>query len=148
MKTTFKATAKKLPRGLAVENEARTFKMILDEPLEMGGTNEGMNPVEALLCALGSCQVICASAFAKAKNFNFEECYLELEGDLDPDGFMGIDPNVRNGFQEIRFKVHFKTDESQEKCEEFAEFMAQRCPVEDNLLNGVKILRTGVLIDR
>lgn len=52
---TFKAVSKKLPEGLAVESEVRGFKMVLDEPKEMGGTNKGMNPVEALLCALGSC---------------------------------------------------------------------------------------------
>lgn len=147
MKTVFRATARKLHGGLTVENEARTFKMILDEPTELGGSNKGMNPVEALLCALGSCQVICASAFARSKKFKFEECYLDLEGDLDPDGFTGVNPDIRNGFQEIRFKVHFKTDETQERCEEFAEFMASCCPVEDNLMNGVKIVRTGVIID-
>nr|WP_223814532.1 OsmC family protein [Thermoanaerobacterium thermosaccharolyticum] len=55
---TFKAVSRKLPEGLAVESEVRGFKMLLDEPKEMGGTNKGMNPVEALLCALGSCQTI------------------------------------------------------------------------------------------
>ncbi|MCK9191136.1 MAG: OsmC family protein [Sphaerochaetaceae bacterium] len=147
MLQTVKATAKKVPGGLTVENEARGFKLIMDEPVEMGGTNKGMNPIEALLCALGSCQVIVASAFAKAKNFKFEECFVEVEGDFDPEGFMG-NPDIRNGFQDIRFKVHFKTDEAQDKCEEFAEFMAQQCPVEDNLVNGVKVTRTSVVIDK
>lgn len=64
---TFKAVSRKLPEGLAVESEVRGFKIILDEPKELGGTNKGMNPVEALLCALGSCQTIVAAAFAQAK---------------------------------------------------------------------------------
>lgn len=144
---TVKATAKKVPGGLTVENEARNFKITMDEPAELGGTNKGMNPIEALLCALGSCQVIVASAFAKSKKFTFEECYVELEGDFDPEGFMG-NPDIRNGFQDIRFNVHFKTDETQEKCEEFAEFMAQQCPVEDNLVHGVPVRRTSVIIDK
>lgn len=147
MKTVFKATAKKLPEGLQVETDARGFKLIMDEPAELGGTNKGMNPVEALLCALGACQAIVVGAFAKAKNFTYEEFHLELEGDLDPDGFMGMNPNVRNGFQEIRFEMHFKTNESKEKTEEFADFVEKTCPVCDCLANQIKLVRTGVVID-
>lgn len=146
MLTTFKASAKKTPAGLQVETSARGFKIILDEPEDLGGTNTGMNPVEALLCALGACQTIVASAFAEAQGFSFEEFHVELEGDLDPDGFMGL-ADVRNGFQEIRFNMHFKTSESQEKAEAFADFIEQRCPVGDCLVNGVKLVRAGVVRD-
>lgn len=146
MLTTFKATAKKLPEGLQVETDARGFKIIMDEPEELGGTNVAMNPVEAVLCALGACQTIVATAFAEAFGFKFEEFHVELEGDLDPDGFMGL-ADVRNGFQEIRFTMHFKTDETQERAEEFANFIEERCPVGDCLMNGVKLVRTGVVRD-
>ncbi|NLJ40419.1 MAG: OsmC family protein [Clostridiales bacterium] len=145
MLTTFKATAKSLPDGLQVDTEARGFKILLDEPKELGGTDLGMNPVEAVLCALGACQAICARAFAAAQKFTFEEFHIELEGDLDPDGFMGLNENVRNGFQEIRFSMHFKTQESQEKTEAFADFIERTCPVGDNLANGVKLVRTKVV---
>lgn len=144
MLTTFKATAKKLPEGLQVETQSSGFKIIMDEPESLGGTNQGMNPVEALLCALGACQTIVASAFAQAKGFKFEEFHVELEGDLDPDGFMGL-ADVRPGFQEIRFNMHFKTDETQEKAEEFAAFIERTCPVGDCLENGVKLVLAGVI---
>lgn len=147
MLTTFKATAKKLPEGLQVETKARGFKIIMDEPEDLGGTNAAMNPVEGLLCALGACQTIVASAFAKANNFIFDEFYVELEGDLDPDGFLGISDNVRKGFQEIRFVMHFKTNESQEKTEAFADFIEKTCPVGDCIANGVKIVRAGLVRD-
>ena len=114
---TVKATARKLPNGMQVETSSRNFKVIIDEPKNAGGTDVGMTPVEALLGALGACQSIVAAAFAKAHNFTFEEFHVELEGDIDTDGFMGK-ADVRPGFQEIRFTMHFKTDESQEKAEE------------------------------
>ena len=144
MLTTFKASAQKCPGGLKVETNARGFKIILDEPEDLGGSNKGMNPVEAILCALGACQTIVASAFAEAQNFSFEEFHVELEGDLDPDGFMGL-ADVRNGFQEIRYVMHFKTNESQEKAEAFADFIEKRCPVGDCIANGVKLVRGGVV---
>ncbi|RRD95463.1 OsmC family peroxiredoxin [Clostridiales bacterium COT073_COT-073] len=143
MLTTFKATARKLPEGMQVETESRGFKIIMDEPEELGGTNVAMNPVEAVLCALGACQSIVVAAFAQAKNFSYEEFHVELEGDLDPDGFMGL-ADVRNGFQEIRFSMNFKTTESQEKTEEFAQFVEDTCPVGDCLANGVKLVRSSV----
>lgn len=146
MITTFKATAKKLPMGLQVEADSRGFKIVLDEPKELGGTNVGMNPVEAVLCALGVCQTIVAAAFAKAQKFKFEEFYVELEGDLDPNGFMGL-ADVRNGFQEIRYTMHMKTEESQERAEAFAKFIESRCPVGDCLQNGVKLVNAGVIRD-
>lgn len=145
MLTTFKAEAHKTATGLQVESEARGFKMILDEPAELGGTDTGMNPVEAILCALGSCQSIVCAAFARLQRFTYDEFWVELEGDLDPDGFMGKNPDARNGFQEIRFTFHFKTDEPQEKVDAFSDFIESRCPVGDNLGNGVKLVRVGAV---
>ncbi len=147
MLTTFKASAVKTAEGLQVNTESRGFKLTLDEPQDMGGTNTGMNPVEACLCALGACQSIVGAAFAEAQGFKFDEMHVELEGDLDPDGFMGLNPNVRNGFSEIRFTMHFKTSETQEKAEAFADFIENKCPVGDMLGNGVKLVRSGVVRD-
>ena len=146
MLTTFKATARNLPDGLQVETNSRGFKILMDEPKELGGTNAGLNPVEAILCALGGCQTIVAVAFAKANHFAFEEFHVEIEGDLDPDGFTGK-ADVRNGFQEIRYSMHFKTNESQEKTEKFADFIEERCPVCDILANEVKLVRSAVVVN-
>lgn len=146
MLTTFKATAIKTPGGLQVEANSRGFKILFDEPEDMGGTNTAMNPVEALLCTLGACQSLVASAFAAAHDITFEEFHIDLEGDLDPDGFMGL-ADVRNGFQEIRFVMHFKSNEPKEKLEEYAKFIDNTCPVGDCLANGVKLVLSGVAID-
>lgn len=145
--TTFKATSH-LTRGLAVENNVRNFKMVLDEPKELGGTNTGMNPVEALLCALGSCQSIVAAAFAKARRIDLQDFWVELEGDLDPDGFLLGKPGVRNGFQEIRFNMHIVTNSSPEAVAEFQKFIQSRCPVGDSVLNGVKLVPGPIIIEQ
>lgn len=146
MNTIFKATAKKLPEGLQVETTVRNFKILLDEPEDLGGTNKGLNPVEAVLSALGACQTICAYAFAGAMHIDLKDFYVELEGDLDPDGFMGLNKEVRNGFSEVRFTMHMTTDASQKKAEKLADFIESRCPVGDCLENPVKLIRTGVVI--
>lgn len=147
MVQTFTAHGQKLKEGLQVEVGARDFKFILDEPKSLGGTDKGMNPVEAVLCSLAACQTIVVAAFAKMKNFSYDDVRIEVEGDLDPDGFMGKNPDVRNGFQEIRFKVYFKTNESQEKAEEFVRFVQDRCPVGDCLEHPVPVKNVGVIIE-
>ena len=143
---TFKAVVKK-KEGLAVECEARGFKFILDEPEELGGTNTGMNPVEALLCSLGACQTIVASAFAGEFGIDLKDFWVELEGDLDTDGFMGLS-DVRPGYSKIRFNMHIKSDAPEEKINEFVEFIEKRCPVGDSINNIVEFEKTKVTIEK
>lgn len=145
MLTTFKATVEKNTSGLAVKAKSRNFEIIFDEPAELGGSNTGMNPVEGILCTLGACQSIVVAAFAESQNFKYDEFYVELEGDLDPDGFMGL-ADVRPGFQEIRFNFVFKTNEPKEKVEAFSNFIEKTCPVGDSLANGVKLIRNKIII--
>lgn len=143
---TFKTRVKKTSHGLQVEADSRGFKIIFDEPESLGGSNTGMNPVEGLLCTLGACESIVVAAFAKAKNFSYEEFYVEVEGDLDPDGFKGL-ADVPKGLQVIRFKMHFKTDETQARCEEFARFVEAQCPIFETLSKGTKLECIGVVKD-
>jgi uncharacterized OsmC-like protein len=144
---TFKATSRKLPGGLAVESETRGFKVTMDEPKNLGGTDTGMNPVEAMLCALGSCQCIVAAAFAKSKGIEFEDLWLDVEGDLNPAGFLKGAPDIRRGFDEVRFTLHIKTSSDEEKVMDFAEFIQDRCPVEDNLMNATPVIAQPVVIE-
>lgn len=146
MKQQFIATAKKLPEGLQVETTSRNFTFLFDEPEELGGTDKSMNPVEGLLCALSACQTIVAYSFAKSQGIKLEEFSVDLEGDLDPDGFMGL-ADVRNGFQEIRYTMHFKADNTQEEVEKFAEFIETHCPVGDSIQNGVPMKLAGVKLN-
>ncbi|MFA6941536.1 MAG: OsmC family protein [Clostridiaceae bacterium] len=144
--TTFKATTRK-KEGLACIGEARDFKLNIDEPVAIGGSDTGMNPVEMLLCSLGGCQTICASAFAGKMGIKLEDFWVELEGDIDLDGFKGK-PGVRPGYQNIRFNMHIKSDASEEKVKEFVEFIERTCPIGDSLMKGVKLEEAKITIEK
>ncbi len=144
---TFQAKSQGVPGTLVVENQVRSFKVIMDEPPELGGTDTGVNPVEALLAALGSCQAIVAAAFARAHGIDLQEYRVEVDGDLDPDGFLKGTPGVRNGFQEIRLRTHIKSNSPAEKVEEFYRFIQTRCPVGDTLENGTPLKLVGLEIE-
>lgn len=145
-KVTFSAVAKK-QEGLAVETDVRGFKILMDEPEDMGGANRGLNPVEALLSSLGACQTIVASAFAGEAGIDLQDFWVELEGDLDTDGFMGLS-DVRPGLLDIRFKMHIKSDSPQEKIDDFIKLIEKRCPVGDSLGKGVTLHNTSVVIEK
>ena len=136
---TFKATSKLL-EGMQVENTVRQFTLRMDEPKNLGGTDTGMNPVEAMLTALGSCLSIVAAAFAESEGIDLQDFWVELEGDIDPSGFLKGAPGVRMGFNEVRFTPHIKTSSSKEDVEKFMAFIKSRCPVSDNMMQTTEII--------
>lgn len=144
--TTFKVTARR-KEGLAIVCEARDFKINIDEPEYIGGTNTGMIPIEMLLCSLGGCYAVAASAFAGELGITLEDFWIEVEGDADPDGFLGLS-DVQPGYQCIRYNMHIKSDASEEKVKEFVELIEKRCPVGDTLKRGVKLEKAKITIEK
>ena len=141
-KVTFKAKTE-WKGGMVAEGTARGFKVTVDEPKDLGGTDTAMNPVEMLLCSLGGCMAIVASAFAPMCGVELKGFSVDLEGDLDPDGFLGRNPNVRKGFSEIRYKMHIVSDSPEENVKKLYELIQERCPVKDTL-KGVPV--TGDMV--
>jgi uncharacterized OsmC-like protein len=141
---TFKATAKKLKDGMQVEVSAAGFKMIFDEPEQMGGTNQGVNPMSAALGVMGACQTIVAFMFAKQKGIDLQDFRVEIEGDMDMNALMK-QTGDRTGFQEIRYKMVFKSDEDEETLEEFSKFIENNCPVSDTFNQGAKLVNAGIV---
>ena len=143
--TTFKASAH-LQEGVKVLARSRNFEFTIDEPKDLGGTDTGMNPVEVVLAALGACQAIVARVYAKKFNIQFDDLWVELEGDLDTDGFMNIS-DVRRGYSEIRYNIHISTDAPKEKLAEFVHFIENTCPVGDTIANPVSLKLNEIVIE-
>ena len=121
--------------GLTMTCKSNNFEFILDEPKSLGGNNQGMNPVECLLNAIGACKGIVARSFAKAHNVKFTDMRIEVEGTLDPDGFMGKNKDAKIGFSNIVTNYYFESEEDEEKLKKFIEFIDRTCPVIDTIVN-------------
>lgn len=145
MKMTAKTTVENI-QGLETKATCRGFEITLDEPEESGGSNKGMNPIEALLSALGCCQTIALKTFAMQQGVQIDSVRMEVEGDIDTDGFMGANPDVRCGLQDIRMKVYIKAPDK-EAAKKLADLAAERCPVEDCLVNPVPVTRTELVVE-
>lgn len=142
---TFKATAQ-LEDGVRVKTTARQFELIIDEPKTLGGTDTGMNPVEALLASLGACQSIVARVYAAKHGIDLQDFRVEVEGDIDLDGFFDR-ADVRPGYSDIRYTFHIRTDAPREKVEAFVSFLESKCPVGDSLAAPVNLQLAGIVIE-
>ena len=147
MKTTAKATTVKAAEGLKTTTSVRKFHVTCDEPAESGGTNTGMNPVELLLASLGSCMTIAAFYLAPSQGINVESFSVEVEGDVDPDGFMGVSPDVRCGLSEVRVVPHIKCDADDERARDFVKLVESRCPVHDTITSGTNVICTNIVVE-
>lgn len=119
------------------------FVVTSDEPEQLLGERKGPNPVEYVLAALGSCLAIGYSAHGAAMGVEINEMRFELEGDLDLRGFLGVDEEVRGGYDEIRCTMHLDADGPEEKIEELREVGEDISPVLDIIRNEVDV-RTEV----
>ena len=89
---------------------AQAFTMEADEPPILAGSDQAPNPVEHLLHALASCLTTSMVAHAAVRGLVIEELEAELEGAIDLNGFLGLDPNVPKGYTAIRVNYRIKAD--------------------------------------
>lgn len=137
--TTFKTDVKWEQTGVLSTAHINKHEILIDEPPALGGTDKGPNPVEYILAALGGCINVLVVSFAEQFEVEVKDVNVELEGDLDPDGFLGINPNVRVGYEEIRYTIHLDSPSPQEKIAALIAHVEKVCPVKDTL-TGTRVV--------
>lgn len=136
---TFQSDVKWTGEGVLSIADIGGKKVIIDEPLSLGGTDKGPNPVEYILAALGGCINVLVTTFAESFDVEIKDVQVHIEGDLDPDGFLGKNPNVRPGYEEIRYRVELDSPSPQEKINALLEHVDKICPVKDTL-EGTRVI--------
>lgn len=122
------------------ETEHRTdFTLLADEPEVLLGRDSGANPVEHLLHALASCVTTSMVYHAAARGLAVEQVESTLEGNLDLRGFLGLAPEIRKGYQEIRLKLRVKANITEEQFRELISLGPQFSPVFDSITRGVPV---------
>jgi uncharacterized OsmC-like protein len=109
--------------GLGEEQSHRTaFRFDADHPEIFASEDHGATPVEIVLAGLASCLTAGIAAVAQNRNIQLRSVKATLEAGMDLQGILGIDSNVRNGFDGI--KVHYDIDADASK-EDIAALVAQ-----------------------
>lgn len=134
--------------GLRSEVQTRRFKLTVDEPEALGGTDQGPNPVELVLAALASCQEITYRLYADSLGIPLDSVSVKVDGDLDLRGFFSVDEAVRPGFQAIRAEVTLDSPASEAELDRLKATVDRFCPVLDILGNRTPVSLTFAEADR
>jgi uncharacterized OsmC-like protein len=133
--------ATELGDGMRCETSARGHAMAADEPRSFGGTDTAASPVEMLLSSLATCQAITYRLWAAELGIALERVSVEVEGDLDLRGYLGLEEGARAGYEALRIRVGLEGPEPPARYRELADAVARHCPVLDVLARPVPVDR-------
>ena len=129
-----------IQNGQADNSRDGKFTLISDEPVALLGTDTGVSPAEYVLQALAGCYTVTLASMAASKGIDLNGIELELGFDIDLNGFLGVDDNVRKGAQEITIDIKMTSDSaSKAQLEELVRDLPNNSPIHDTLANPVKI---------
>lgn len=117
------------------EIKADGHTIIADEPEELGGKNEGMNPNSFLLASLGSCTAITLRMYADRKKWPVESIRINLS--------MDVVKSEQQKTTYIKSHVHFTGNLSEEQKRRLLK-IADHCPLHKILSNPIVITTNTV----
>ena len=126
--------------GAGQEDATRTepFTVDADEPPVLLGENRAPNTVEYVLHALAACLSGTIVYHAAARGIALESMETTIHGDLDLHGFLGLDSNVRPGYEQIRVTIKATGDFDDNQLATLAD-LTRYSPVRDIVTNPVAV---------
>ncbi len=121
---------------------ARSFELVVDEPETLGGEDSAANPVEYLLAGYAGCLNVVFGIVAKELKVEIKSLDINIDGDINPEKFLGISDNERTGFKSINVNIELRTNADKATEALLIEKVKNRCPVNDNLANPTPIQYT------
>src|SRR5436190_11830292 len=99
----------------------RTFTFDADHPAVLVGRDHGPTPAEFVLHALVACITSGLANIAAARRVRLTEVRSTVTGDIDLNGILGLNPDVRNGYEKITVRFAIKGDAPAETVREIVE---------------------------
>jgi uncharacterized OsmC-like protein len=126
--------------GLGQEQSHRTeFKFDTDHPEIFASEDKGATPVEMVLTGLAGCLTAGVASIAQLRNIQLRSVTATVEGGMDIQGILGIDADVRNGFDGIKVKFDIDADASREDIEALVAQSQKRSAVFDIVTNPTNV---------
>ena len=92
-----------------------------------------------VLHALAACVTAGLANIAAARRIRLTEVRCTVSGDIDLTGILGLNPDVRNGYQDITVRFTVKGDAPAEQLREIVEQSRARSAVYDIITNQVPV---------
>jgi uncharacterized OsmC-like protein len=126
--------------GLGQEHRhVTTFTFDADHPECFASEDHGATPVEYVLVALASCLTGGLAAVAQNREIQLRKVTATVEGDMNVLGILGADPEVRNGYRDIRVRFDVDADATAEEIESLVAQSQKRSAVFDILTNPTDV---------
>jgi uncharacterized OsmC-like protein len=110
-----------------------------DEPVALLGSDAGPSPSETLLHAMANCVSVTTSYHSAARGVPLDAFKVNLEGDMDLQGFADLDDNVTPAYQNIRAKVLIKAGGTERDIAELLKFTTSHSPMCDSVSRPVDV---------
>ena len=126
--------------GLGEEQKHRTtFNFDADHPETFASEDNGATPVEYVLVGLASCLTAGVAAVAQHRDIQLKSVKATLEGDMDIQGILGIDSDVRNGFGGIKVSYDIDANATRDEIEALVAQSQKRSAVYDIVTNPTNV---------
>jgi uncharacterized OsmC-like protein len=126
--------------GLGEEQNHKTeYTFDADHPEVFSSEDHGATPVEIVLAGLASCLTASVAAVAQHREIQLNSVSATLEGGMDIQGILGIDSDVRNGFDGIKVTYNIDADASKEDIEALVAQAQKRSAVYDIITNPTNV---------
>ena len=139
---TLKATGRLDAPGVSCRVE--TSRALVEAGLHPASGGSGLQACsgDMLLEALAACAGVTLRAVATALEIPIRGGAVEVEGDLDFRGTLGVSKEAPVGFREIRLRLNLDSDASQEQLDTLLKLTERYCVVLQTLKSAPPVMTT------
>jgi uncharacterized OsmC-like protein len=126
--------------GLGEAQKHKTeFSFDADHPEIFASEDLGVTPIEFVLVGLASCLTAGVASVAQNRGVQLRSVEAKLEGTMDLYGILGIDKDVRNGYDDIKVTFFIDADAPRKEIEAIVAQSQKRSAVYDVLTNPTNV---------
>jgi uncharacterized OsmC-like protein len=126
--------------GLGQEQQHKSeFNYETDHPEIFASEDKAATPVELVLAGLAGCLTAGVASVAQMRDVQLRSVSATLEAGMDIQGILGIDSDVRNGFDGIKVTYHIDADATPKEIEAIVAQSQKRSAVYDIITNPTNV---------
>lgn len=129
----------RVERGYRTALAARTHDIVADEPVDLGGTDEGMTPYELLLASLSSCMALTLRMYADRKGWPLEGASIHLRTAPAREPDREVLAAGARSVTRIERRIELRGALSDDQRARLVD-IADRCPIKRNIEAGLQVV--------
>jgi uncharacterized OsmC-like protein len=122
------------------QSHKQAYTVDTDHPEIFASEDHGMTPVEMVLAGLAGCLTAGVASVAQNRGVQLRSVRATLTGDMDLQGILGIDADVRNGFSGISVRYEIDADADKSEIEGVVAQSQKRSAVYDIITNPTTVV--------